>query len=756
VKLKKPQGPRRRTWVLIGGGVVVMLAAMVFTLGSLNIPLGPERGNEFSVFFAVSTLIVVALLVFSLILSRSLIRIWAERRSRQLGSRFKVKMVLGAMSISLLPIIFLFFVSYALVNRTLNAWFPRPLELANEQTQQQMEDMARSSREHLNRIAQRAAASADAGETLRGLDWAIDASWHTNSAGVTTDGESYSAPTTAKPADEHASAGTLTTPTSPTKLAPPPVFVRALPSSAEIWRASGQLYVAGSSPTLGGRLYVGRMLPNDFLEHYNDIETQTKTYLQQKQNLRAYKRSILLALFFVTVLLVFATTWVALFLSKQVTVPIQALAEATREIARGNFDHQIDVHAQDELGTLVRSFNRMTEQLGEGRRQINEFTLSLEHAIEEREGRRKLMEAILENIPTGVVSLTATGEIARLNSAIPAILGEHAKSARTLQELLGEDGARGVMHLMRRSLRMGAASREIEVAAKGRLVRAAVTVSSLGPRKSNPGFVVVIDDLTDLLRAQKAAAWQEVAQRIAHEIKNPLTPIQLSAQRLLRHLDRHPSGQTNGNKVAGANGNGSGGGDLEKLVADCAGLIEREVHTLESLVDAFSQFARFPSARLSAEDLNAIVASAVELFHGRLEGIALKTDLAATLPPVRADRELLRRVVANLIDNAAESMEGSTIRRLRVATRVDAERETVEIEVADSGHGISPEDKEKLFLPHFSTKDRGTGLGLAIASRIIAEHNGTIHVEDNLPTGTKFIIRFPVAEVAAATPAVET
>ena len=412
--------------MLIGGGVVVMLAAMVFTLGSLNIPLGPERGNEFSVFFAVSTLIVVALLVFSLILSRSLIRIWAERRSRQLGSRFKVKMVLGAMSISLLPIIFLFFVSYALVNRTLNAWFPRPLELANEQTQQQMEDMARSSREHLNRIAQRAAASADAGQTLRGLDWAIDASWHTNGAGVTTDGESYSAPT---PGASDSHSGTLTTQTPPTKLAPPPVFVRSLPNSAEIWRASGQLYVAGSSPTLGGRLYVGRMLPNDFLEHYNDIEIQTKTYLQQKQNLRAYKRSILLALFFVTVLLVFATTWVALFLSKQVTVPIQALAEATREIARGNFDHQIDVHAQDELGTLVRSFNRMTEQLGEGRRQINEFTLSLEHAIEERERRRKMMEAILENIPTGVVSLTATGEIARLNSAIPAILGEHAQSA---------------------------------------------------------------------------------------------------------------------------------------------------------------------------------------------------------------------------------------------------------------------------------------------------------------------------------------
>jgi two-component system nitrogen regulation sensor histidine kinase NtrY len=302
-----------------------------------------------------------------------------------------------------------------------------------------------------------------------------------------------------------------------------------------------------------------------------------------------------------------------------------------------------------------------------------------------------------------------------------------------------------VMHLMRRSLRMGVASREIEVAASGRLVRAAVTVSSLGPRKSNPGFVVVVDDLTDLLRAQKAAAWQEVAQRIAHEIKNPLTPIQLSAQRLLRHLDKAQAGATNGNRS-----------ELEQLVANCAGLIEREVRTLESLVDAFSQFARFPSARLAAEDLNTIVSGAVDLFQGRLEGITLKTELASSLPPVKADRELLRRVVANLIDNAAESMEGSKIRRLRVATRIDAERETVEIEVADSGHGISPEDKEKLFLPHFSTKERGTGLGLAIASRIIAEHNGTIHVEDNLPTGARFVIRFPVAEVAAAASALET
>jgi len=283
---------------------------------------------------------------------------------------------------------------------------------------------------------------------------------------------------------------------------------------------------------------------------------------------------------------------------------------------------------------------------------------------------------------------------------------------------------------------MGAASREIEIATSGRLVRAAVTVSSLGPRRSNPGFVVVIDDLTDLLRAQKAAAWQEVAQRIAHEIKNPLTPIQLSAQRLLRHLDRSsvakPDGQRN---------------EFDTLVTECAGLIEREVQTLESLVEEFSQFARFPAARLAPADLNSIVASALELFRGRLDGIELRKELAVSLPPVKADPELLRRVVANLIDNAAEAMEGSAIRQMRVVTRVEGDGDAVEIEISDSGHGISPQDKERLFLPHFSTKERGTGLGLAIASRIIAEHNGTIRVEDNLPIGTRFLIRFPAVEV---------
>jgi len=267
-----------------------------------------------------------------------------------------------------------------------------------------------------------------------------------------------------------------------------------------------------------------------------------------------------------------------------------------------------------------------------------------------------------------------------------------------------------------------------------------VTVSSLGPRRANTGYVLVLDDLTEMLRAQKSAAWQEVARRIAHEIKNPLTPIQLSAQRLSRFLDRREISQ----------GAPSRDSELTSLVQECSRLIEREVSTLAALVNEFSEFVRFPTAKLTPTNANTIVNEALEVFSGRLDGITLKTTLAENLPAVRADGGLLRSVIVNLIDNAAEAMENSACREIVVSTRAHLDAETIEICVSDTGHGISPEDKDKLFLPHFSTKDRGTGLGLAIAARIVAEHGGSIHVEDNLPVGSRFRVELPAAELTPA------
>jgi two-component system nitrogen regulation sensor histidine kinase NtrY len=720
----------------LGGLAIVLLLGAVFTLGSLTLPFEPRQWDQVLVLYALSTFIVVALLVFGLILTRSLLRLWAERRAHQPGSRFKTKMVFGAIAVSFLPVVFLFFVSYALLNRTLVLWFPRPLEVATQSSRSLLDEIGHSDHQRMTEIAQEVA-SAGIQNTARDTIHSFESSFARGAdlAWVTTqDGQPV-----AVGVNSNFTFGAGQTPN--TSGPPPelPNLVRLMSSGAELWRYRGKYFLAGRAKSGGNYLLVGRNIPDDFPDRIREIETQTLAYGLQRQQLRTYKTQMLLTLLLFTILLMFSATWFALFLSKQVTVPIQALAEATQEIIAGNFETRVNVQAQDELETLVRSFNRMTEQLGDNRRQIDTFTQNLQQAVQELERRRTLMETILENIPTGVISVGEDEEIRRVNPAAVRMFGESAKQAVSFGQLLGEQAARAVHTLMRRSLRLGAATQELEFVVAGRLLHAAVTVSSLGPRRTNRGYVVVVDDLTDLLRAQKAAAWQEVAQRIAHEIKNPLTPIQLSAQRLSRYLERNREKSAPNDPP-----------ELVRLVGECSGLIEREVTALESLVSEFSQFARFPTARFSSAFANEIVTEALAVFGGRLEGISVRKELAPGLPAIRVDGELLRRVIVNLIDNAAEAMEGSSVKELLLRTRYNNDREIVEIIVGDSGHGISPEDKDRLFLPHFSTKDRGTGLGLAIASRIMAEHHGSIRVEDNSPIGAKFILQLPVTEAAPA------
>jgi two-component system, NtrC family, nitrogen regulation sensor histidine kinase NtrY len=721
-----------RLFLVLGGVLLALLLAAVITLGSLRVPFEPRTWGEKIVLFAVNTFIVTALLVFGLILSRALVRLWMERRAEQLGSRFKTKMVLGAMAVSLLPLVFLFFISYALMNRTLNRWFPQELEDANSQALALLSEVSHLEYSRLRSLADRAAASAPTGSSddlalslplaaRFAASQGAEGIWAINSAG-----------TSVPIADPFA---------LPVIVDPTLQFQSALPNGGEFWESRSGSFIAARVPLGSGFLFVARRLPSDFLARYRNIELQTAAYSVENQGIRTFKRQILLTLSLFTVLLLFTATWSALYLSKQVTIPIQALAEATGEIAAGHLDTQVHVRAQDELGTLVRSFNKMTAQLSDSHRRIDEFTQSLQQAVQELDRRRTLIETVLENIPTGVLALDPNARITRMNRAAREIFGESAREASDLIALAGKDATRDVQQLIRRSLRMGTASKEMEFRLRGRMVHAAVTVSALGGRRSSAGYLVVVDDLTELLRAQKAAAWQEVAQRIAHEIKNPLTPIQLSAERLLRFINRH-------------NGD-CGAPELVRMVGECAALIGREVGTLEALVNEFSRFARFPVARLVPTDPNAIVLGALGVFKGRLDDVHIRTNLAEGVPQVRADSEMLQRVVVNLIDNAAEAMESSAVRNLILSTRFHPGHDSVEIIIADSGYGISPEDKDKLFLPHFSTKDRGTGLGLAIASRVIAEHHGIIRAEDNMPTGARFVIELPAADAAPVSMAAE-
>ena len=728
---------RQRWGLAIGGILLTLLLAAVFTFGSLDVPFEPKGWRAVLVLYAVSSFITAAFLVFGLILARTTLRLWAERSREQLGARFKTKMVVGAMAISLLPIIFMFIVSYSLINRSLLLWFPKPLEIASDEMQKLLNDLGRAQLPRLRGMAERAREEADRpGENFlrdafaTGADavWILDKDGKPIRGGILCDNQ---------PEDRR---GAICLQTG--------VFgkyVRSLPGGVEIWEADGKNYFAArvpspqKGPAVGFVVAAYRTSPG-ILTSLTAIQSQTNEYYQEKQDLRALKRQMLLILLFFTVLLLSAVMWVALFLAKQVTVPIQALAEGTREVSTGNFDYQVPEQSQDELGILVRSFNTMTTQLRDSRSQIDQFTRNLQQAVQELERRRQLMETVLENIPTGVISLDAAGAILRANTSVSRMFGVSSSDSHSLELLLGGDAARTVQYLMRRSLRMGVVSREIETIVAGRVLHLAVTASSLGPRRANTGYVLVLDDLTEMLRAQKSAAWQEVARRIAHEIKNPLTPIQLSAQRLSRFLERRDTSQTPASQDS----------ELVNLVQECSRLIEREVSTLAALVNEFSQFVRFPTAKLAPTNANTIVHEAVEVFSGRLDGIILKTALAENLPAVRADGGLLRSVVVNLIDNAAEALENSTYREIIVSTRAHSDAETIEICVSDTGHGISPEDKDKLFLPHFSTKDRGTGLGLAIAARIVAEHGGSIHVEDNLPAGSRFLVELPVAELTPA------
>jgi two-component system, NtrC family, nitrogen regulation sensor histidine kinase NtrY len=731
--------PKQRWTLGIGAALLALLLAAVFTFGSLDVPFEPKNWRETIALFSVSSFVTAALLVFGLILMRTVLRLWTERSKEQLGARFKTKMVVGAMALSLLPVLFMFFVSYSLLNRTLGRWFPRPLEIASEQTQILFTDLGRTTTLPRLRMMARqvqANSSLPTNELLQhafglGLDaiWFLDKDGKPLRGGVICDDQPEERSGTIC---QHA--GVLGSP------------LRTLPSGVEVWQAQGKNYLVGRIPTVemgknSGYVAAGFSTNPDFLNRFTLIQSKTREYDTEKQNLRTLKRQMLLILAFFTILLLFSVMWLALFLAKQVTVPIQALAEGTREVSAGNFDYQVPEQAQDELGVLVRSFNAMTTQLRDNRSQIDQFTRNLQQAVQELERRRQLMETVLESIPTCVISLGADGAILRGNSAVDRMFGASARDARSLEELLGAEAARTVQQLMRRSLRMGVVSREIETVVAGRVLHAAVTVSSLGPRRANTGFVLVLDDLTEMLRAQKSAAWQEVARRIAHEIKNPLTPIQLSSQRLARFLDRRATTDA----TAPARDP-----ELTRLVQECSRLIEREVSTLAELVNEFSQFVRFPAAKLAPTSANTIVHEAVEVFSGRLDGITLKESMAENLPTIRADGGLLRSVIVNLIDNAAEALETCSLREITVVTRAHDDSETVEICVQDTGHGISPEDKDKLFLPQFSTKDRGTGLGLAIAARIVAEHGGSIHVEDNFPVGSRFVIELPVAEPTPA------
>ena len=423
-------------------------------------------------------------------------------------------------------------------------------------------------------------------------------------------------------------------------------------------------------------------------------------------------------------LIIFSATWFGLYLAKGITVPIQDLAEATRRIAQGDLNHQIDISADDEIGVLVTSFNQMTKDLKRSKQGLEQANLDLEQ-------RRNYTETILRNVSAGVISIDRNGVITTINRAAEKMLGIRTQKVlnRHYEEVLIPDHRILAGEVLRemRERGEGFIEKQIDVTLRDRAMTILMTITAIHDDEGKEmGMAVVFEDLTQLQRAERVAAWREVARRMAHEIKNPLTPVQLSAQRLQKKY---------GDRL------GEDGG----IFWECTKTIIDQVEVLKNLVNEFSRYARLPVTNLAHNDLNEVIRDSVILFQDAHKEIVFDFLQGADIPKLMLDPEQIRRVMVNLLDNAVAALGGAN-GRIEIRTLSDRKGRTAKVEVADNGCGIPPGYQIKMFEPYFSTKRSGTGLGLAIVNSIIADHHGLVSVSDNHPRGTVVAFELPVPD----------
>src|SRR5271167_1021239 len=738
--IRPKQKPNRTPAIVALSICIFFLFAIIFAQATFNLTfLQPDTSQETIIFAAVSALIFLLFVALTFVLLRTLLRLYAERKAGALGSKFRSQMVLGALLLSLGPVVFLFLFSYGLMNRSVEKWFSRPAEDVQYRTNVIVSLLTQYAATNAAAEAQRIAATPDAQKSFQTGNFSFMMDEFRRSELTLQGGFAFAVVDGRAEASFHAPDGW-------------PLLQHTLPSKAATGQAKafdilGQTYVLGRAGANNGEILVAMPLPSNYSAVLRDLEHSQQQYEDLRVQRRRLKRTYMGFLLLLTVAVLFISTWLALYLSKMVTRPLVALAEATHEISRGRLDYRVDVQAGSEIGKLVESFNRMAADLEASRASIETSGRELADMNVQLEQRTRHSETILESVPSGVLSLDASRRVLHCNRAARHLLRldeDPPHPQQTLRDLFPAEVVTDLEHLLRKADRMGSTTSQMEIVTARATLNVAITVASLDPstqssggRRHRMGYIVVFEDITDLLRAQKQTAWREVARRIAHEIKNPLTPIALSAERIRRHLER-------GTPPDAASLN---------VIRHCSETIRSSVETVRTLVDEFSALARFPASRPQPSDINSIVHQALLMFDGRLDGIEVRRFLASDLPRVQADPEAMKRAISNLVDNAAEAMQDSLVKEIHISTGLLGERDSVEIVVADTGHGVTSELKEKLFLPYFSTKRRGTGLGLAIVSRIVEDHHGSIRVEENSPVGTRFIVELPVTQEMATTAA---
>ncbi|HSE93474.1 MAG TPA: ATP-binding protein [Methylomirabilota bacterium] len=729
-------GRRRRNFLLASVFLLLLLVATALNFG-MRVPDVPLASNI--VVFALFNLNLIVFLLLLVLLIRNLVKLWFERRQKLIGSRFKTKLVLTFLLLALTPAALIFLIASNFINKSIEGWFKpqveRPLDQAMTVAQTYYQNLQSTALRHAQQIARvidrdhlleedrRQALAAYLVEQREQLGLSALTVFAASGQELVH----VKDPTLGVLPTRDVNEGQLRA-----GLAGQGVTTVREMFSGDLVEAIVPIFTVTPERRVVGAVVVGTQITERLEQKIRGIEQAFKEYKQLKLVKNPVKGIYILLFLFLTLVVIFSFAWFGLYLARGITGPIAELAEGTREVAAGNLGYKVQARADDEIGVLVDSFNRMTDDLAQSKRQLEEAYLDLQDKHTELEDRRRYIEIVLEAVTTGVLSLDPLGRLTTLNRAAAAMFGLDAATSvgRPVEEVFGNADVRDVVALVHRvrRARTGAVEQDLRLRRNGTAVSLLASATALrGPEGEYAGAVVVFDDLTELLKAQRLAAWREVAQRIAHEIKNPLTPIQLSAQRLRRRLARTA-------------------GD-EQLVSECTETIIQEVDGLKRLVDEFSRFARMPVLTPRPTDLRGIVDTVAALYRESYPGLTLTTRYGDDLPLLDVDPDHVKRAVLNLVENAVDAVAGQGLVEVEIVHRAATGR--IELVVSDSGPGISVEDKERVFLPYFSTKTTGMGLGLPIVYEVVAEHGGAVRVEDNRPHGSRFVVDLPVARTPA-------
>jgi two-component system nitrogen regulation sensor histidine kinase NtrY len=723
-------------------GILLLGAALAgtMTLANRSASLAPAFLSEF-VLYALSVVDLTMLMALVFVLARSVVKLVVERRRALPFARFRAKLVTLLLAMTLVPAVLVLLVGSELIRSSVERWFNAPMDEMLDSARRIASDYYHERQGQVTAEAARLAkALADVDLTAADIRPARDViapevtQQRVGLVEVFRVVRQGNAMPQVVPVVDVASSSM---PSAVSRAAAERIAARAAAGQPDTWvreplDGGGEVIRAAAAVRKADGQIIGVVVASDHLT--GDLAARsrgmTNAYEEYTQA-RVLKRPItgvyLSFFLMVTLMILVGATWMGLYLAKRITRPVLLLAAAAREIGAGHFEHRVERETADEFGSLVDAFNSMAAELAASRRKLERINVDLQRKHVEVEERRRYTEAILERIATGVVSIDAGGRVTTVNAAAtrllgldPGVIGQPASAVFSRPDL---DGLAALVTGVT-SVTNDPPAQEIALTRDGREVHLAAAATPLhGEGGQAEGRVLVFDDITPLMRAQKVAAWREVARRLAHEIKNPLTPIQLCAQRLQRQFAGAPPG-------------------VKDLVDECTSTIVGEVESLKALVDEFSQFARMPSPRRVPTDVHELLRMTLALYDGLFKDVKIDTLFAVSLPMVRLDPDQIRRVIINLLDNAIEAFNQRG--QIVIETQHDAANSLVRVTVADNGPGIPSDERDKLFMPYYSTKRRGSGLGLAIVRRIVAEHGGSIDVGDNQPRGTRFTVELPV------------